>query len=151
MQRGSRSHANHIVLITIFRQCLVCKMTERLEAGQRSWNATLQPPYYSLTLWDLPVFVGSASRLSFVQVWERCWAMLSCHRGALSGRAQHRGQGCRIGAQSACCVPLCVWPRHDSVIRPSTMALMYLKRGLRCKYTILQVFSRSNGGVLTVA
>lgn len=46
-QRGSRSCAKHIALITIFRQCLSCKMTERLGVGQHSWNPTLQLPCYS--------------------------------------------------------------------------------------------------------
>lgn len=47
MRRGSRPRAKRIALITVFRQCLSCKMTERPGGGQRSCNATFQPPFYS--------------------------------------------------------------------------------------------------------
>lgn len=104
MQRGTRSHGKHTALITIFRQRLSCKMTE---AGGRGVQLECNTAA-SLLLSDL---TGLASVGRICQSFMFCSGlgeMLSCHRGALSGRAQHWGQGCREVAQSACCDPLLV-------------------------------------------
>lgn len=149
MQRWSRSYAKHIAVIAIFRQCLSCKMAE---AGGRALQLECNPAA-SLLLSDL-MGLASVCRICqslLVKVWERCWTMLSCHRGALSGRTQHWGQGCRKVAQSACCVPLLVSDLETWFCdKTSMMALIYLRRRLICKYINLQVY-RSNAGVLLIA
>lgn len=104
MQRGSRSHGKNTALITICRQCLLCKMTE---AGGRTVQLECNNAV-SLLLSDL---MGLASVCRICQLFLFCSGlgeMLICHRGAPSGRAQHWGQGWREVAQSACCVPLLV-------------------------------------------